>query len=50
MDSTPKQRPEKLPYRAPSLLHYGDLARITNSVSPNGMADGGKGNMKGTAP
>ena len=49
MNAPPKVDPRKKPYRAPSLQHYGDLARITRSVSTRGEADGGKGTRKGTA-
>lgn len=48
MTSTPEEKPRKLPYRAPSLHHYGDLSRITNMVGKNGLPDGGRGNTKGT--
>jgi hypothetical protein len=49
MNSPPKLDSGKKPYRAPSLQHYGDLARITRTVSQRGEDDGGKGIMKGTA-
>lgn len=41
MDSTPKPKPGKRPYRAPVLQRYGSLARITDSVTNMGMLDGG---------
>jgi hypothetical protein len=40
MDRTPNQEPDKKPYRAPSLQHYGNLGRITSSVMGMGMSDG----------
>jgi len=49
MNSAPKLDSGKKPYRAPSLQQYGDLARITRTVSTQGEADGGKGSRKGTA-
>ena len=49
MNSPPKLDSGKKPYRPPSLQHYGDLARITRTVSQRGEDDGGKGVMKGTA-
>jgi hypothetical protein len=50
MDSTTERKPEKKPYRAPLLQHYGDLSRITNNVGSTGMIDGGKGKMSRTRP
>lgn len=41
MDSTPKPAPEKKPYRAPSLQHYGNLIRITSTVMGTMNLDGG---------
>jgi hypothetical protein len=42
MDSPPGQAPEneKKPYRAPALVHYGDLSRVTDMVGMMGAMDG----------
>ena len=48
MDPTPKQKPERKPYQAPTLQHYGDLLRITRTVGANGLADGGPMGMNKT--
>lgn len=50
MSSTPQKTPGKKPYRSPSLVRYGDLARITSNVGTTGMADGGKGKKSMTSP
>lgn len=50
MDSTPKQKPERKPYQAPTLQHYGDLLRITKTVGTTGLDDGGGMGMNKTRP
>ena len=40
MNRTPNQKPDRKPYSAPSLQHYGNLVRITSAVKGSGNADG----------
>ena len=39
MNSTTRQKPDRKPYRTPSLVRYGDLSRITNAVGMTGAKD-----------
>lgn len=41
MDSPNSRRPGRKRYRAPSLVSYGDLAKVTHAVGMSGMLDGG---------
>jgi hypothetical protein len=43
-------RPARKPYEAPQLLEYGDIAVVTQTLSMDGMPDGGVGKTKGTEP
>jgi len=50
MNQTPGQKPDKKPYRTPSLVLYGDLARITNAVGMSGNKDNGGGKTSKSLP